>query len=181
MGALDQDSRKERLFVSGGAKWGKLFKFWPDLAEPTKGIPLEEPPSAAKDLAGQCFRFGALSGKKHLTTPDGRYLIVRDRLWRCADPTIPWEVRQSLVKELMKARRAVAMARTAPEVQRARAGVNAAKQQLGERGPVWWMDGDPDLTGKMVQNTAYADWFELQKEERNQVPSDPLSLPNGEP
>lgn len=121
-----------------------------------------------------------MSGKKHLITPDGRYLIVRGRLWRCADPTIPWEVRQSLVKELMKARRAVAMARTAPEVQRARAAVNIAKHRLGERGPVWWMDGDPDLTGKMVQSTAYADWFE-QQEERNQGPPDPLSLPDGEP
>ena len=122
-----------------------------------------------------------MSVKKHLTTPDGRYLIVRDRLWRCADPTIPWEVRQSLVKELMKARRAVATARTASEVQRARSAVNIAKHQLGERGPVWWMDGDPDLTGKMVQNTAYADWFERQKEARNQLPPDPLSLPDGEP
>ena len=73
------------------------------------------------------------------------------------------------------------MARTAPEVQRARAAVNIAKHRLGERGPVWWMDGDPDLTGKMIQNTAYADWFERQKEERNQLPFDPLSRPNGEP
>lgn len=39
MGVLDQDSRKERLFVSGGAKWGKLFKCWPDLAEPSQGDP----------------------------------------------------------------------------------------------------------------------------------------------
>lgn len=68
-----------------------------------------------------------------------------------------------------------------PEVQRVRAAVNIAKHELGERGPVWWMDGDPDLTGKMVQRTVYAAWFEYQNEERNQVPFDPLSLPDGEP
>ena len=34
-----------------------------------------------------------------------------------------------------------------------------AKQALGERGPVWWTDGAPDLNRKMARNTAYADWF----------------------
>ena len=37
--------------------------------------------------------------------------------------------------------------------------VDAAKQALGERGPVWWTDGAPDLNRKMARNTAYAEWF----------------------
>jgi hypothetical protein len=30
---------------------------------------------------------------------------------------------------------------------------------LGERGPVWWHDGAPDLNRHMIKNTPYADWF----------------------
>jgi hypothetical protein len=30
---------------------------------------------------------------------------------------------------------------------------------LGERGPVWWADGTPDLNRKLVKNTAYAAWY----------------------
>ena len=41
----------------------------------------------------------------------------------------------------------------------ARRQVNRAKRGLGERGPVWWDDGAPDLNRRMVENTAYAAWF----------------------
>jgi hypothetical protein len=41
----------------------------------------------------------------------------------------------------------------------ARQAVDDAKQALGERGPVWWTDGAPDLTRKMARNTAYAAWY----------------------
>jgi hypothetical protein len=81
-----------------------------------------------------------MAHKHTLKTPDGRYLMVRDRLWRCADPTIPWDTRQAFVKELMKARRAVAVAKSAEETKQARRAVDEAKHKLGERGPVWWMD-----------------------------------------
>lgn len=40
-----------------------------------------------------------------LTTPDGRYLVVRGRLWRCSDPRLPETERDDLVHELMSARR----------------------------------------------------------------------------
>ncbi len=104
-----------------------------------------------------------MAAKGHVVTPDGRYLIVSDRLWRCADPTIPWEIRQAFVKDLMQARRAVAVAKTAEELKQARAAFDRAKNDLGERGPVWWMDGEPDFTGKKVQNSPYADWFGSQR------------------
>jgi hypothetical protein len=37
--------------------------------------------------------------------------------------------------------------------------VDDAKQALGERGPVWWDDGSPDLNRHMAKNTPYADWY----------------------
>ena len=93
------------------------------------------------------------------TTPDGRYFVVRGRLWRCADPELRPEVRAERVGELMAARRA--MRREASrEVRTAAAlAVDAAKHALGERGPVWWNDGAPDFNRKLARNTPYADWF----------------------
>ena len=95
-------------------------------------------------------------------TPDGRYFVVRGRLWRCANPALPDDERERLVRALMQARRAVAIAgRTDdPEATRAaRAAVDAAKRALGERGPVWWDDGAPDYNRRMARNSPYAAWF----------------------
>lgn len=97
-----------------------------------------------------------------LTTPDGRYLVVRGRLWRCTNPELPEAQRQAWVKRLMAARRAVAQAKRAgdPQAEReARDGVDEAKRALGERGPVWWTDGAPDFTQYKVENTPYAAWY----------------------
>nr|WP_244496706.1 hypothetical protein [Aureimonas ureilytica] len=41
----------------------------------------------------------------------------------------------------------------------ARQAVDRAKRALGERGPVWWSDGAPDLNRRLVRNTPYADWY----------------------
>jgi hypothetical protein len=41
--------------------------------------------------------------------------------------------------------------------------VDAAKKKLGERGPVWWTDGSPDLNRHMVKNTPYASWYAALK------------------
>jgi hypothetical protein len=95
-------------------------------------------------------------------TPDGRYIVVRGRLWRRADPHLTEADRQALVVRLMNARRAVGQALRAgdePAVAEARAAVDAAKVALGERGPVWWSDGD-DLNRRMVRNTPYAGWYD---------------------
>ena len=95
-------------------------------------------------------------------TPDGRYLVVRGRLWRMSDPGLDEALRQSLVDELMQARRAVGAARRANDADaqaQARQRVDRAKHKLGERGPVWWTDGAPDLNRHMARNTPYADWY----------------------
>lgn len=103
-------------------------------------------------------------------TPDGRYIVVRGRLWRRANPTLPEDRRRDLVAELMAARRAVGIALRAddaPALAAARARVHAAKVALGERGPVWWDDGTPDLNRHLARNTPYADWFAAVDESTN--------------
>lgn len=100
------------------------------------------------------------------STPDGRYFVVRDRLWRCSNPDLPEDVRQHLVNQLMDARRAIKAANKANNetmIRQARAEVHAAKVALGERGPVWWKDNAPDLNRHLVKNTPYAEWYETVK------------------
>lgn len=101
--------------------------------------------------------------KRHPVTPDGRYFVVRGRLWRMSDPAIDPVRRSELVRQLMAARRAVGIALKSGDADSesaARAAVDDAKHELGERGPVWWNDGAPDYNRHMVQNTPYAFWFE---------------------
>lgn len=95
-------------------------------------------------------------------TPDGRYLVVRGRLWRRTNPDLPPAERERLVRALMAARRAVAAARRAGDRRALRTAgekVHAAKVALGERGPAWWTDGAPDYNRHMAANTPYAAWF----------------------
>ncbi|MDQ2765483.1 MAG: hypothetical protein M3Y22_18990 [Pseudomonadota bacterium] len=97
-----------------------------------------------------------------LTTPDGRYIVVRGRLWRASNPSLSATEREELVARLMDARRAVAAARRTQDASaegRAHAEVGASKVALGERGPVWWTDGAPDLNRHMARTTPYAAWF----------------------
>lgn len=96
-------------------------------------------------------------------TPDGRYFVVRGRLWRCSDPRLGPELRDQLVRALMEARRAVKSAIRAddPEaLKKARGSVDEVKVKLGERGPVWWTDGAPDYNRRLAKNTPYRDWYE---------------------
>ena len=102
------------------------------------------------------------SSDKYPSTPDGRYFVVKGRLWRTSNPHLAPETRQALVDQLMTARRQVGIALKAADKeaeQKARAAVDAAKRALGERGPVWWLDGAPDFNRRMVKNTPYADWY----------------------
>jgi hypothetical protein len=99
---------------------------------------------------------------KPLLTPDRRYVVVRGRLWRAANPHLSPELQVKLVEELMAARREVKAAGRAGDAGRmaaARAAVNAAKVGLGERGPAWWTDGAKDFNRYLVKNTPYADWY----------------------
>lgn len=102
-----------------------------------------------------------MTGRAYPDTPDGRYFVVRGRLWRKSNPALEEPLRKSLVRDLMSARRAVRdAAGDAAALAEARRRVDAAKVALGERGPVWWADGEPDFNRHLVKNTPYADWFE---------------------
>jgi len=95
-------------------------------------------------------------------TPDGRYFVVRGRLWRRANPDLPAAEREHLVKDLMSARRAKGQAMRAGDAaarEAARQRVDEAKHALGERGAVWWKDGAPDYNRHLARNTPYAEWF----------------------
>jgi len=107
-------------------------------------------------------------------TPDGRYFVVRGRLWRRSDPRLGDAERGHLVSRLMTARRAIAAAKRWGDMlaeRAARAEVDRTKRALGERGPVWWDDGTPDYNRHMARTTPYAEWFAAQA----MGPSDPYS------
>lgn len=102
-----------------------------------------------------------------LRTPDGRYLVVRGRLWRASNPGLPEQERAALVSQLMAARREVGAARRSGDregLAKAGAAVDAVKRGLGERGPVWWQDGTPDFNRHLARNTPYASWYAAQQQ-----------------
>lgn len=78
-------------------------------------------------------------------TDDGRYIIVKERRWRASDPSIPEELKAELVRELMRARRAIKGGDMS-----ARAWVHAAKTALGERGEPWWEQTDDGRRSRAV-------------------------------
>lgn len=103
-----------------------------------------------------------------LKTPDGRYIVVKGRLWRASNPHLPEHQRVQLTRQLMSARRNVQQAQKSGDDRQliqARTEVNKAKVALGERGAVWWSDGAPDYNQFLVKNTPYAEWY-------NQVATD---------
>lgn len=95
-------------------------------------------------------------------TPDGRYFVVNGQLWRCSNPALEPDARQTLVDDLMHARADVKRAKQTKDQsleKDARSRVHTAKVALGERGPVWWNDGSPDYNRHKTEKTPYADWY----------------------
>ena len=84
-----------------------------------------------------------------------------------ANPHLGEREKSELVKRLMTARRAVRDAKSSADSEAeaaAHRAVDHAKRALGERGPVWWRDGAPDLNRHMAKNTPYAAWYaEVQR------------------
>ena len=91
-------------------------------------------------------------------TPDGRYLVAKGILKRCTDPTLDDSTRRKAVKELMQAR-----------MKKDAAAVLAAKTKLGEAGPVWWDDEQPDYSNQKPTDTNYTDWWNSLSEEEQQA------------
>jgi hypothetical protein len=84
---------------------------------------------------------------RHVTDPpltdDGHHVVIAGRRWRATDPAIPDARRAELTKILMAWRREVRRTKGTEAEGASRAGVNAAKVALGERGkPPWWDQTD---------------------------------------
>jgi hypothetical protein len=78
-------------------------------------------------------------------TDDGHYFVIDGRRWRATDPSIPDERRAELTKILMAWRRDVRRTKGTGDEKASRAGVQAAKLALGERGtPPWWEQTDAE-------------------------------------
>ena len=93
-------------------------------------------------------------------TPDRRYTVVDGVLQRATNPALGEAERVALVTELFEAKQAVKAAGEDYIATRdARTRIDKAMRALGERGPVWWDDGVPDLSGRPVDDTPYADWW----------------------
>ena len=140
------------------ARWSATFRSLSD-----KGRDFETEMTASTEPKGLPDKKGKPGETgRYPVTPDGRYFIVRVRLWRRSNPWLDPAVRDSLVKELMAARRAVGAAKRARDnhaEETGHAAVDRAKKALGERGPVWWGDGAPDINRHMVRYIPYAEWF----------------------
>lgn len=105
---------------------------------------------------------GSFPAPPYPVTPDGRYFVVRGRLWRMANPSLDAEERTRLQRELMRARSLLGRARRQGDDAgrlAARAAIDAAKVALGERGPVWWTDGAKDYNRCLAVNTPYREWW----------------------
>lgn len=104
-----------------------------------------------------------VAGKDFPVTPDGRYFVVRGRLWRMSNPHLAEATRKELVGHLMLARRDIAASNRVGDTRaraEARKRVQAAKVALGERGPVWWDEAEGDFNQHLAKDTPYANWYD---------------------
>lgn len=86
--------------------------------------------------------------------PDSRHFAVRGGLCWLSNPALEPPTRERLVSALKVARRVVLTTRQGNRAQEAAADeeVEQAKTALGERGPIWWNDGAPDLNPSSRSN-----------------------------
>jgi len=91
-------------------------------------------------------------------TPDGRYLVAKGILKRCTNPALDDSTRRKAVKQLMQAR-----------MSKDKASVLQAKIDLGEAGPVWWDDDQPDYSGQHPLDTPYIEWWNALTDEQRKA------------
>lgn len=113
--------------------------------------PVETPSNAAPEAASEA------KAPRATPTPDGHHVVIDGRKWRATNPNLTEEARQTLVNELMNARRGVGAALKSGDKaaeSAARARVNAAKIGLGERGPKWWEEAPANAPSSAPSNEA---------------------------
>ena len=105
---------------------------------------------------------------KYPLTPEGRYFIVRGRLWRSSNPGLSESRRDELTRALMRERSGIGQAlrkKDKDAEQAARHRLHELKVALGERGAVWWTDGAPDYNRHLARNTPYEEWYDALPED----------------
>ena len=86
---------------------------------------------------------------------DGHYVVIDGRRWRATDPAIPEPRRAELTRILMAWRREVRRTRGTDAEPAARAGVQATKVALGERGsPPWGEQSDTERRARWQADVA---------------------------
>jgi len=110
------------------------------------------PPSARLETGPKTLSASCAASVYYPVTPDGRYMVVRGRLWRRTNPNLSGERRLALLGDLGRARASLRAARPAGGTL-ADAGAAVDRAGAGERGPVWWADGAPDFNRHLVKNT----------------------------
>ena len=75
--------------------------------------------------------------KNYPTTPDGRYFVHKERLWRCTNPSLDDSTKSRLVKELMDARRAVKAAKALDDQQKLREARDRVRRSQSRVGRTW--------------------------------------------
>jgi hypothetical protein len=104
---------------------------------------------------------GEFSSHLRVSTPDGRYDVVRGKLQRRSNPRLTTDQRALLVARLRDAEQRIrAVTDDYLAVREARAAAAQVLVELGERGPVWWSDGTPDLHGQPVDRSPYGKWWD---------------------
>ena len=92
-------------------------------------------------------------------TEDGHHVVIDGRTWRATDPEIPESRREELTKVLMAWRREVGRTRGTDEESTSRAGVQAAKVALGERGTPWWEQTKDERRARWSASVPVPDGF----------------------
>lgn len=91
-------------------------------------------------------------------TEDGHHVVVNGRKGRATDPAIPEDRRAELTRILMAWRREVRRTKGTDGEPAARAGVQAAKVALGERGtPPWWEQTEAQRRARWQAHVPTAD------------------------
>jgi hypothetical protein len=81
--------------------------------------------------------------------------MIGGRRWRATDPSIPEPRRDELTRILMAWRREVRRTKGTDDEPTARAGVQAAKVALGERGtPPWWEQSEAQRRSRWQSDVA---------------------------
>ncbi len=111
----------------------------------------------ARTTIGQHNWSPGMPRKDRPHTTDGRYLVAKGILKRCTNPAIDDSTRRRAVKKLMQAR----MSKDKP-------ATLEAKIELGEAGPVWWDDDQPDYSGQHPSETPYAAWWDSLSDDQRQ-------------